>query len=175
MTFPSENSSATSGADSEPDAHPLDWLGRPIRCRECDHAALNRQGLCRKGTACVRDRRARRVDGFFRSHPELANDYLQHSYFEVRAVAAKYASVMRLMPLLADPEPEVRAMAAMRLPVERVKALANDPEPRVRIALANRLEGASLVAMLSDEDYIVRINVVPVSYTHLTLPTILRV
>ena len=121
MTFPSENSSAAGGGDAEPDTHSLDWLGQPIRCRECDHVALNREGLCRKGAACVRDRRARRVDGFFRKHPELANDYLEHSYFEVRAVAARYASVMRLMPLLDDPEAEVRASAAMRLPMERVR------------------------------------------------------
>ena len=122
--------------------------------------SLNREGLCRKGAACVRDRRARRVEGFFKRHPQLANDYLDHSYFEVRAVAAKYASLLRLQALLTDPEPEVRAMAAARLPASRLGALARDPEPRVRIVLANRLEGAALLAMLDDPDYLVRVNVV---------------
>ena len=146
--------------DFDPDAHPLDWQGQPVRCRDCDHVPLNREGLCRKGAACVRDRRARRVDGFFKKHPQLANDYLDHSYFEVRAVAAKYASLLRLQALLTDPEPEVRAMAAARLPTSRLGALARDPEPRVRIVLANRLEGGALLAMLDDPDYLVRVNVV---------------
>jgi len=146
--------------DFDPDAHPLDWQGQPVRCRDCAHFSLNREGLCRKGAACVRDRRARRVDGFFKKHPQLANNYLDHSYFEVRAMAAKYASLLRLQTLLIDPEPEVRAMAAARLPTSRLGALARDPEPRVRIVLANRLEGAALVAMLDDPDYLVRVNVV---------------
>jgi len=108
----------------------------------------------------VRDRRARRIDRFFKDNPPLANAYLNHEYFEVRAIAARYASVLRLPALLNDPEPEVRASAAMRLPEARISALIHDIEPRVRIALANRLEGAALLAMLHDEDYLVRLNVV---------------
>ena len=87
----------------EPDAGPLDWLGRPIRCRECAHSSLNREGLCRKGATCVRDRRARRIDRFFKDNPPLANAYLNHEYFEVCAIAARYASVLRLPALLNDP------------------------------------------------------------------------
>ena len=60
---------------------PLDWRGRPIRCRECSQVALNLEGLCRKGSSCVRDRRAKRVDLFFRGHPHLADSYLDHVYF----------------------------------------------------------------------------------------------
>ncbi len=115
---------------------------------------------CAARAGLVRDRRAKRVDLFFRGHPHLADAYLDHVYFEVRARAARYASVLRLPPLLDDPEPEVRATAASRLPASRIGRLAHDPEPRVRIVIANRLEGAALLAMYSDADYLVRIHVV---------------
>jgi hypothetical protein len=121
--------------DADPDTDLLDWRGRPVRCRDCHHVTLNREGLCKKGSACVRDRRARRVDRFFKEHPQLANDYLDHSYFEVRSVAARHASVLRLPALLEDPEPDVRAAAALRLPASRISSLAHDIEPRVRIAV----------------------------------------
>jgi hypothetical protein len=94
----------------------LDWLGQPVRCGDCPHQSLREAGGCQEGRACVRDRRARRVDRFFKGEPELANDYLTHPYFEVRTVAARYASLFKLGPLLRDPEPEVRAVAVMRLP-----------------------------------------------------------
>ncbi|HXY57813.1 MAG TPA: 4Fe4S-binding leucine-rich repeat protein [Methylocystis sp.] len=103
-----------SGADCDPEL-PLDWLGQPIKRRECGDAALNREGLCREGAAGVRDRSARRVDSFFKEHRDLANGYLDDCYFELRTVAAKYASVLRLRALLDDPEPEVREAAPARL------------------------------------------------------------
>ncbi len=72
----------------------------------------------------MRDRRARRIDRFFKDNPPLANAYLNHE-FEVRAIAARYASVLRLPALLNVPEPEVRASAAMRLPED--ENLGADP------------------------------------------------
>ena len=45
--------------------------------------------------ACVHDRYARRIDRFFDWNPSLANDYLEHPHFEVRAIAAKFADVFR--------------------------------------------------------------------------------
>src|SRR6516164_7169150 len=117
----------------------LDWLGQPVRCADCPHHSLRNAGGCQEGRACVRDRRARRVDRFFTKQPELADEYLDHPYFEVRAVAAKYASVFRLPVLLADPEPEVRAVAVLRLPEQKSQALRHEPDRRVRLAVASRV------------------------------------
>ncbi len=69
-----------------------DWLGRDIDCSGCDHRALLKQGLCRLKHACVHDRYARRIDRFFNWNPHLANGYVGHPHFEVRAIAAKHAS-----------------------------------------------------------------------------------
>ena len=84
--------------------------------------------------------------------PKLAGAYIDHLYFEVRALAAKYASLFQIVRLMTDREPEVRAMAALRLPLSRVKDMRGDKDRAVRIACALRLEGADLVAMASDED-----------------------
>lgn len=50
--------------------------------------------------ACVNDRYARRIDRFFNWNPALANSYVRHEHFEVRAIAAKHADVFFLKPLL---------------------------------------------------------------------------
>ena len=138
----------------------LDWRGRVIKCRECDHFAMNNAGLCAKGKACIRDRRARRVDRFLGEHRELADSYLDHPYFEVRACAAQYASAFRLPPLLDDPEPEVRAVTTLRLPPDRVRRMAFDQDTRVRVAAAARLEGMDLMPLIGDPEYMVRITAV---------------
>lgn len=139
----------------------LDWLGQPVSCRDCPHEAMHRDGRCRKGNSCVRDQRVRRVDRFFNEHPNLADAYLDHPYFEVRARAAKWGTVFRIPDLLEDPEPEVRAMAILRLPLSRVAHLANDPERRVRMAVASRMDGHSLIKMYGVEgDYHVRVFIV---------------
>ena len=128
----------------------LDWRGKPIRCRECDHLKMNEEGLCKKGKACIRDRRARRVDRFLQENKSLADSYLDHPYFEVRACAAQYASVFRLVPLLDDPEPEVRAVATMRLPNDRIARMVDDEDSRVRVAAAARLKGKELMPLIHD-------------------------
>ena len=138
----------------------LDWTGKPIRCRECDHLSMNRQGLCAKGRACIRDRRARRVDRFLRGNLELADDYLEHPYFEVRAGAVRYATLFRLPAMLDDPEPEVRAMATLRLPREKVRHMLHDNDIDVRIAAASRLTGRDLIPAIDDEAYMVRLTAV---------------
>ncbi|MBU3993392.1 MAG: FAD-binding protein [Alphaproteobacteria bacterium] len=138
----------------------LDWKGKPVRCRECEHLAINAAGLCAKGKACIRDRRARRVERFLRGNQELADHYLDHPYFEVRAGAARYANLFLLPPLLADPEAEVRAMATLRLPQERIKAMIHDPDTDVRIAAAARLTGRDLLPAIKDSAYMVRLTAV---------------
>ncbi|EIZ77328.1 LRV FeS4 cluster domain-containing protein [Novosphingobium sp. Rr 2-17] len=147
-------------ADDDDIERALDWRGKVIRCRECDHSALNREGLCAKGKSCIRDRRARRVDRFLRENLTLADSYLDHPYFEVRACAAQYASVFHLPPLLDDPEPEVRAVTTMRLPADRIRQMAFDEDTRVRVAAAARLQGLDLMPLISDAEYMVRITAV---------------
>ena len=66
-----------------------------------------------RARAYLRARQARRrIDGFFAKNPEYAGDYIDHLYFEVRALAAKYANPFQVARLMHDPEAEVRAVAA---------------------------------------------------------------
>jgi len=136
---------------------PFDWLGNPVSCTDCPHEENRQAGKCDLGTTCVRDRRARRIDRFFAALPAQADRHLNHPYFEVRTLAARYASPFRLTSLIEDPEPDVRAMVALRLPLARVGRLVDDPEPRVRMALAQRLQGDALAALFLDPDYAVRL------------------
>ena len=136
-----------------------DWTGRQFSCQDCLHQKLREGGRCVLGRICVRDKRARRIDGFFANNPEYAGDYLDHLYFEVRALAAKYANPFQLARLMKDPEAEVRAVAALKLPLVRVRDMRNDKSSAVRQACALRLEGADLVAMAGDENDQVRLTV----------------
>ena len=124
----------------------------------CERRAELAHGRCRLGHACVHDRYARRIDRFFRWNPHLAKDYLDHPYFETRAVAAKYAEVFRLPRLIDDPDETVRQSVAQRLPLRsrHLKALVRDPHREVRIRVAERLELGDLASMIDDPDYYVR-------------------
>ena len=92
----------------------IDWQGHEISCAGCAHEQLSAAVGCRLRHACVHDRYARRIDRFFNWNPALANDYVKHPHFEVRAIAAKHASPFYLPPLLDDPEETVRWNAARR-------------------------------------------------------------
>jgi hypothetical protein len=135
----------------------LDWRGNEVDCGPCAHQALAAAGRCRLKHACVHDRYARRIDRFFNWNPELANGYLAHPHFEVRAIAAKHASVFRLPRLLDDPEETVRWNAARRLPKRLTLRLRNDVHREVRIRIASVLDDAELMPMLDDPDYYVRL------------------
>ena len=138
----------------------IDWQGRQVDCRPCAHRDLNESGRCALKHACVRDRYARRIDRFFSWNPALSNAYLDHPHFEVRAIAAKFADLFLLPPLLADPDETVRWNAARRLPRRRyLLLLRKDPHREVRIRVASLLEGGDLVPMMRDEDYYVRLTV----------------
>ncbi|MEP9348979.1 4Fe4S-binding leucine-rich repeat protein [Xanthobacter sp. KR7-225] len=137
----------------------IDWRGAEIACGACVHDALRAEGRCRLKHACVNDRYARRIDRFFNWNPELANTYIHHEHFEVRAIAAKHADVFQLPPLLDDPEETVRWNAARRLPKRLILRLRQDPHREVRIRIASLLDDAELVPMLSDPDYYVRMVV----------------
>lgn len=134
-----------------------DWLGNEVDCRTCTHQALMRAGGCRLKHACVNDRYARRIDRFFNWNPGLANSHISHPHFEVRAIAAKHASVFLLPPLLDDPEETVRWNAARRLPKRLVLRLRNDAHREVRIRIASVLDDAELMPMMDDPDYYVRL------------------
>ena len=63
------------------------WQGGELDCAACPHASMRLEGGCEPGRICMQDAYARRIDRFFRTHPELANEHLGHPYFEVRAIA----------------------------------------------------------------------------------------
>ncbi|MGO8954939.1 MAG: 4Fe4S-binding leucine-rich repeat protein [Rhodomicrobium sp.] len=135
----------------------IDWQGKEIDCGACAHRELLATGGCILKHACVHDRYARRIDRFFTWNPALANDYLDHEHFEVRAIAAKFADVFLLPPLLADPDETVRWNAARRLPHRYLAFLRNDPHREVRIRVAWLIDEADLSPMMSDADYYVRL------------------
>ena len=141
------------------DIPPQHWQGGAINCGVCVYAALRalpgEQG-CEPGHACLQDVYARRIDRFFRWHPALGNEQLTHPYFEVRAIAARYASVFRLPALIDDPDETVRLQIALRLPQAQLARLATDVHREVRLRVAQRLAPAALAALRNDPDYGVR-------------------
>src|SRR5512139_2069492 len=103
----------------------LDWHGNAIDCGACRHSRTQATGGCRSMHSCVMDRYARRIDRFFSWNPTLANEYLHHPYFEVRAAAAKYADLFHLTQLLSDVDETVRWSAAQRRPPRYLRPLCN--------------------------------------------------
>ena len=81
------------GASADEDDGPFDWLGNPVSCADCPHEDTRAAGRCEFGRICVMDRRARRIDRFFAANPAHAERHLDHPYFEVRTLAARYAIV----------------------------------------------------------------------------------
>ena len=145
-------------ATRAPDGHIVarDWHGQPIDCTRCPYLHLKDQGGCEIGHACMQDGYARRIDRFFRWHPECAREQLRHPYFEVRAIAARYTEVFHLPGLIDDPDETVRLQLALRLPQRALQRLIHDPHREVRIRVAQRIDTDKLPAMLHDVDYGVR-------------------
>ena len=137
----------------------VDWQGAPLDCARCPNRSLLEAGHCVPLHACVFDRYARRIDRFFRWNRGACNDYLDHPYFEVRAIACKHADLFRLTKLIDDPDETVRLSVALRLPQRLLLRLRDDPHREVRIRVAQRLEPAALGAMMVDPDYYVRVLV----------------
>lgn len=135
------------------------WQGGPVNCGVCDYADLRalpgRQG-CEPGHACMQDVYARRIDRFFRWHPALGNEQIGHAYFEVRAIAARYASVFRLTTLMDDPDYGVRELVALHLPLAILPTMATDSDRAVRMRVAQRLEMPALLRMADDTEPEVR-------------------
>lgn len=141
------------------DIPPLHWQGGAVDCSACGYIALRElpgEAGCEPGHACMQEAYARRIDRFFRWHPELGNRHLAHPYFEVRAIAARHADVFRLPPLIGDPDETVRLQLALRLPQAHLAKLADDPHREVRIRVAQRLDPSALATMRTDPDYGVR-------------------
>lgn len=137
----------------------LHWQGGPVDCAACGYAAMRMlpgEPGCEPGHACMQDAYARRIDRFFRWHPALSDEQLAHPYFEVRAIAARHASVFRLTALIDDPDETVRLQVALRLPLAQLTRLAADPHREVRIRVAQRLAPTALVTLRDDPDYGVR-------------------
>lgn len=141
------------------DIEAVHWQGGPLDCSACCYAALRElpgELGCEPGHACMQDVYARRIDRFFRWHPELSDDQLTHPYFEVRAIAVRRASVFRLTAMLHDPDETVRLQLALRLPLALLGRLANDLHREVRLRVAQRIEPQGLMALRDDPDYGVR-------------------
>ena len=150
----------TDGADDQSNDIPArHWQGGEVDCSVCPHAALRllagRAG-CAPSHACMQDVYARRIDRFFRWHPELAAGALKHPYFEVRAIAARYADQFQLPPLMLDPDETVRLQVAMRVPLNLLVRLVRDPHREVRLRVALRLPEDQLGLLRDDPDYGVR-------------------
>ena len=151
-----DGQSARAPQDDIPAQH---WQGGPIDCVGCSYQDM--RGLegrlgCEPGYACMQDVYARRIDRFFRWHPDLSGEQLEHPYFEVRAIAARHASVFRLTALMDDPDETVRLQVALRLPMAQLLKMARDPHREVRIRVAQRLSPIDLALMRNDSDYGVR-------------------
>ena len=145
---------ATTWVPNEPPS--VDWLGRSLECGSCVNQGLLTEGKCQLAFSCVFDRYAKRIDRFFRWNPGLANDYLEHPYFEVRAVASRSADVFRLVGLMHDPDETVRLQLALRVPQRLLTLMRSDPHREVRIRVAQRLAEIELPTMLRDADDEVR-------------------
>jgi hypothetical protein len=122
-------------------AEALDWLGQKVCCDGCVHHELMHEDRCRQKHICVQDRTPARIQHFFETNPGLANRFLTHPYFEVRAAAARFADIFLLPALLNDADDSVRWHAALRLPRRFLLRLREDQD---------------LVPMMSDPDYYVR-------------------
>jgi hypothetical protein len=156
---PERASPAPAGRARVGDIPLCDWLGGAINCAGCVYCSWRDrpepQG-CVPGHACMQDAYARRIDRFFRWHPQCADEQLAHPYFEVRALAARYASIFKLPALIDDADETVRLQVALRLPQALLVRLLRDPHREVRLRVAQRIEGAGLRALRDDPDYGVR-------------------
>jgi len=129
-------------------------------CSQCNYRdTLLAIGSCKPGDCCVVAESGRQIDRFFRAHPEYAADYTQDSFWERRAIAARYLPVHHLRPLLTDPDEAVRRVLAYRVPQEWLLELCNDTDREVRITVTDRLPEQQLELMAEDTDYLVRVYV----------------
>lgn len=133
-----------------------DWQGQPVDCSRCPHRALRDEGGCEPGHSCMQDAYARRIDRFFRAHRDLAGQHLDHPYFEVRAIAARYVDIFQLGPLRQDPDETVRLQVALRVPQRLLSPMCEDPHREVRIRVAQRIDTPELSRLIQDPDYEVR-------------------
>lgn len=134
----------------------LDWRGAPLDCEACENRELMSAGRCKPAHSCVFDRYAKRVDRFFRLNTTMAGRYVDHPYFEVRAIIARWVNVFDLQRLAQDTDETVRLSAAMRLPQGQLLKLKDDPDREVRIRVVQRIAPKELTAMMHDPDYYVR-------------------
>ena len=126
----------------------LTWQGAPIDCTTCPHRSLREQAGCEPGHACMQDGYARRIDRFFRWHKALAAQHLRHPYFEVRAIAARYAEVFHLPALMHDPDETVRLQVALRLPQRLLAQMRQDEHREARIRVAAEWKRPDLLAVI---------------------------
>ncbi|MEY2892246.1 MAG: hypothetical protein RJA98_2154 [Pseudomonadota bacterium] len=149
----------------------LDWQGQPVDCAACPHMALQTAGGCEPGHSCMQDAYARRIDRFFHQHPALAQQHLDHPYFEVRAIAVRHVDLFHLNALRSDPDETVRLQVVLRLPQRQLALMCDDPHREVRIRVAQRLDDTQLGRLLHDPDDEVR-HTVALRLPQALLPTL---
>ena len=66
------------------------------------------------------------LSGCFKIDQRLAAQHLQHPYFEVRAISARYTDVFHLPALMRDPDETVRLQVALRLPQRLLQQMKHD-------------------------------------------------
>ena len=129
-------------------------------CSGCRHAAtLLAAAACDPQDICILAVSGRRIDRFLKGHRALAADYLGDSYWERRAIAARYAPMDSIRPLARDEDEAVRRVVASRLSPVEVAGMMRDPDREVRITVAHRIQLEDLLAMAGDSDYMVRVVV----------------
>ena len=101
----------------------------------------------------------RQIDGFFKRNPEFAENFLKDSFWERRAIAARYAPVAALRAMPRDADEVVRRAVVSRLPNNELDSYLRDPDREVRVTVANRLNPERLTELLGDVDYLVRLQV----------------
>lgn len=141
--MPADSLRFANGLSPQGDIPAQHWQGGSIRCGDCDYAnlrAMDGEQGCEPGHACMQDVYARRIDRFFRWHPALSDAQLNHAYFEVRAIAARRASLFHLTALMDDPDETVR----QRLPVPLLSCLYCDTDWRVRWEVAQRADATPI-------------------------------
>jgi hypothetical protein len=145
-------------SDRHSGASPLTEVVR-ADCSACPHRVLLAQGKCVPGDICLIAQSGRQIDRFLRRNPQFAQENLADSFWERRAIAARYAPLdaVRQMPL--DEDEVVRRVVASRLPVGELADYLHDTDREVRMTVAERIAPESLNALVSDIDYLVRLQV----------------
>lgn len=127
-------------------------------CSACPHHALLAEGKCVPGDVCLIAQSGRQIDRFLRRNPQFARECLYDSFWERRAIAARYAPLDALRQMPHDRDEVVRRVVASRLPIGELDVYLRDEDREVRMTVANRIAPERLGELIGDDDYLVRLT-----------------